>query len=45
MGTEDLDVKRSKPGSERQSLHVFPHMWKIDPKDKHIHKYCVYIQS
>jgi hypothetical protein len=28
----------SKPGSERQSLHVFSHMWKIDPKDKCIYK-------
>jgi hypothetical protein len=28
----------SKPGSERQRLHVFSHMRKIDPKNKHIHK-------
>jgi hypothetical protein len=25
-------------GSERLSPHVFFHMWKIDPKDKHIQK-------
>jgi hypothetical protein len=43
-GNED-DVKQSKPGSERQRWHVFSHMWKIDPKDKHIQKYkcvCIY---
>jgi hypothetical protein len=32
-------IKQSKTGSERQSLHVFAHMWKIDPKDKCIDKY------
>jgi hypothetical protein len=26
------DVKSSKSGSETQRLHVFTHMWKIDPK-------------
>jgi 16S rRNA A1518/A1519 N6-dimethyltransferase RsmA/KsgA/DIM1 with predicted DNA glycosylase/AP lyase activity len=31
-------VKRIKPGSERPRPHVFSHMWKIDPKEKHIHK-------
>jgi hypothetical protein len=31
-------VKCSKPGSERQRPQVFSHLWKIDPKDKHIHK-------
>jgi hypothetical protein len=31
-------VKCSKHGSERQRQHIFSHMWKIDPKDKHIHK-------
>jgi hypothetical protein len=25
-------VKRSKLGSETQKMHVFSHMWKIDPK-------------
>jgi hypothetical protein len=30
-------VKWSKPGSDRQRPHVFCCMWKIDPKDKHIH--------
>jgi hypothetical protein len=24
--------------SERQRLHVFSHLWKIDPKDNGIHK-------
>jgi hypothetical protein len=32
------DIMLSKPGSERQRLHVFSHMWKTDPKDKHMHK-------
>jgi hypothetical protein len=31
-------AKWSKPGSERQRPHVFSHTWKIDPKDRHIHK-------
>jgi hypothetical protein len=31
-------VKWSKPGSERQRPHEFCHTWKIEPKDKHIHK-------
>jgi hypothetical protein len=31
-------VMWSKPGSETQRSHVFFHMWKIEPKDKHIHK-------
>jgi hypothetical protein len=31
-------VKWSKPDSQRQRPHVFSHMWKTDPKDKHIHK-------
>jgi hypothetical protein len=32
------DVKGSKSGSETQSLHVLSHVWKIYPKDEHIHK-------
>jgi hypothetical protein len=32
-------IKWSKPGSERQKLRIFSHTWKIDPKDKHIHKH------
>jgi hypothetical protein len=32
------DIKRSKPYSERQRLHVFSHMGEKDPKDKHIHE-------
>jgi hypothetical protein len=31
-------VKSSKPGSDRQRPHVSSHLWKIDPKDKCIHK-------
>jgi hypothetical protein len=31
-------AKLSKPGSEKQRPHIFSHMWKKDPKDKHIHK-------
>jgi hypothetical protein len=45
--TGDHHVKRSKPGSERQSSRIFSHMWKIDQKDKHIHKckyYHIYIE-
>jgi hypothetical protein len=39
-------VKWSEPGSERQRTNVFPHAWKIDPKDKHIYKIKHdYIQS
>jgi hypothetical protein len=38
-GTRDHQIKQSKPGSERQRLRGFYHMWKIDPKDKCIHKY------
>jgi hypothetical protein len=34
----DSEVKWSKPGSETQRPHVFSHTWKIDSKDKHIHK-------
>jgi hypothetical protein len=33
-------LNESKPGSERQRLHVFYfHMWKINPKAKYIHKH------
>jgi hypothetical protein len=39
--TGDHHVKRSKPGSERQKLHISPHIWKLDQKDKCIHKYNV----
>jgi hypothetical protein len=31
------DFKWSKPGSERQRLHILSHTWKIAPKDKHRH--------
>jgi hypothetical protein len=32
------NVKCNKPGSERQRPHASFHMWKINAKDKHIHK-------
>jgi hypothetical protein len=32
------NVKLSNSGSGKQRLHVFSHMWKIEPKDKCIHK-------
>jgi hypothetical protein len=32
------DIMLNKPGSERQRPHAFSHMWKIDPKDKCMHK-------
>jgi hypothetical protein len=38
VATGEYHVKSGKPASERQRPHVFSHMWKIDPKDKHIHK-------
>jgi hypothetical protein len=36
--TREHHVKQSKPGSERQRLRVFFHMWKTDLKDKCIYK-------
>jgi hypothetical protein len=36
--TRDHYVKLSIPGSG-QRLHVFPHMWTLNPKDKCRHKY------
>jgi hypothetical protein len=47
-GAGDHYAKNSKPGSERQRLHVFYHMWKKDPNAKYIHKYKhddIYIYS
>jgi hypothetical protein len=35
---EDIMLSEVKPGSERQSLLVFSHMWRMDPKDKHKNK-------
>jgi hypothetical protein len=37
-GCTELEIMLSEPDSERQILHVFSHMWKIDLKDKHMHK-------
>jgi hypothetical protein len=37
-GIGDIKLKQSKPGSESQKLHVFYGIWKIDTKDKCIHK-------
>jgi hypothetical protein len=31
-------VKQSKPDSERQRPRIFSCSWKIDPKDKYLHK-------
>lgn len=30
MEPENHQVKQSKPGFERQIVHVFPHMWNMD---------------
>jgi hypothetical protein len=38
-GTGVHQVKKSRPGLERQRSHVFSHMWKTDPKDKCMHIY------
>jgi hypothetical protein len=35
----ELGVMLSKPGSERQRSNVLSQKWKIDPKNKCIHKY------
>jgi hypothetical protein len=32
------------PVSKRQRFHVFSHMWKTDPKDKHKHDH-IYIYT
>jgi hypothetical protein len=32
------EIMLSKPGSETQRPRVFSHIWKLDLKDKHIHK-------
>jgi hypothetical protein len=37
-GTGDHHVKLSKPSAERQSSHVFSHMWKLDLKEKQVMK-------
>jgi hypothetical protein len=39
MDLEIIMLSKAKSGSEGQSLHVFSPIWKIDPKDKCIHKY------
>jgi hypothetical protein len=39
---------QSKTDSERQSLHIFFRVWKLDLKDKGVHKYindCIYIYT
>jgi hypothetical protein len=33
-----MELETTMPGSERQRSHVFSHIWKADPKVKHIHK-------
>jgi hypothetical protein len=41
-GNEEHHLKWSKPGSKGQSLHGFPHLWKLDLKEKCIQKYMYY---
>jgi hypothetical protein len=38
--TGDHNVKRSKPGSERQKSHVVFHMWKPDYLYVYIYRTC-----
>jgi hypothetical protein len=38
MHLEDIMLSEVKPSSEKQRPHIFCQMWKIDSKDKHIHK-------
>jgi hypothetical protein len=47
-GPREQEVKWSKPGSERQSLHAFSYLWKIDPNINkniivHIYIYMSYV--
>jgi hypothetical protein len=35
MQLEDIMLSEVKSGSERQRLHVFSYMWKIQQKDKY----------
>jgi hypothetical protein len=37
-GTGDYVVKQSKLGSEGQKSHFLP-MWKLDLRDRYLHKY------
>jgi hypothetical protein len=43
--TEDHHIKRRKPDSEEQRSHIFPHMWKVDLKDKYIHNTCIILHT
>jgi hypothetical protein len=38
MKFEEITLNEKKPGSGRHRSHVLFHMWKMDPKDKHIYK-------
>jgi hypothetical protein len=38
MQLEDMMLSEVSQAQKHKSCHVFPHMWKRDPKDKHIHK-------
>jgi hypothetical protein len=47
-GTGDHHAKQRKAGSEGQRPHVLPYLWKLDLKDKCIHKYIhnlIYIHT
>jgi hypothetical protein len=37
MQLEDIILSEVSQ-TQKEKSHVFTHMWKIDPKDKHIHK-------
>jgi hypothetical protein len=38
MQLEDIMVSEVSQAQKDKGHHVFSHMWKIDPKDKHIYK-------
>jgi hypothetical protein len=38
MYLEDIMLSKVNQAQKDKRLHVSSHMWKIDPKDKHIHK-------
>jgi hypothetical protein len=35
---EDIIVSEVSQAQKDKICHIFSHMWKMDPKDKHIHK-------
>jgi hypothetical protein len=38
MQLEDIMVSEVSQVQKHKGRHVFSHIWKMDPKDKHIHK-------